>query len=318
MTAAPQRMAWRRQHALLLVVVVVVVVVVVAVLAPCAQAWTILPSTNRPRSPSSRSRVVAVPPMARRGTAKAHGALQPDPHGSSTTEGDGDMLGPVVRAHTALMQDLCPALESCRVYLPWWEDGGDSSPLLLDDGAFAAAFDESTAIKGTDVLGRPVRQLGGHGWLVPLHAGTDTVEIGWACLTFAHENPQDDDTHRAQLSCLESPLHCLAVALRMAALQQHEVRAATTRFVRFLQAVRTPLGALRTFSKLLIRRLERDPEGLNFELAQNVLVQSDQLVELLLGLPPPQEGTGSPLTGSAKAWESMADELEQEASRVIE
>ena len=45
--------------------------------------------------------------------------------------------------------------------------------------------------------------------------------------------------------------------------------------------MRQPLGALRTFVKLLERRLERDPEGLNHELAKNVLIQSDELVELL-------------------------------------
>lgn len=50
----------------------------------------------------------------------------------------------------------------------------------------------------------------------------------------------------------------------------------------FLLQVRQPLGALRTFGKLLLRRLERtDAEGLNQELTGNVLVSSDELVAVL-------------------------------------
>lgn len=46
--------------------------------------------------------------------------------------------------------------------------------------------------------------------------------------------------------------------------------------------MRAPLGALRTFGKLLLRRLEKaDAEGLNQELTANVLASSDALVEML-------------------------------------
>lgn len=44
--------------------------------------------------------------------------------------------------------------------------------------------------------------------------------------------------------------------------------------------IRSPLSALRTFGKLLARRLQRE-EGLSLELARNILTQSDRLVELI-------------------------------------
>jgi len=47
--------------------------------------------------------------------------------------------------------------------------------------------------------------------------------------------------------------------------------------------IRSPLSALRTFGKVLTRRLAREP-GMNGELARNIMVQSDQLADLLVPL----------------------------------
>lgn len=47
-----------------------------------------------------------------------------------------------------------------------------------------------------------------------------------------------------------------------------------------MQQMRSPLSALRTFGKLLNRRLQREG-GLNLELAQNIMAQSDRIAELL-------------------------------------
>jgi nitrogen-specific signal transduction histidine kinase len=47
-----------------------------------------------------------------------------------------------------------------------------------------------------------------------------------------------------------------------------------------MHQMRSPLSALRTFGKLLNRRLQREG-GLNLELAQNIMAQSDRIAELL-------------------------------------
>ena len=59
--------------------------------------------------------------------------------------------------------------------------------------------------------------------------------------------------------------------------------------------MRAPLGALRTFGKLLLRRLEKtDTEGLNQELTANVLASSDALVAVLRRHGPGGEGGEDP------------------------
>lgn len=53
--------------------------------------------------------------------------------------------------------------------------------------------------------------------------------------------------------------------------------------------MRNPLAALRTFGKLLLRRLEELPDALNRDLAADLLTQSERLVTLLLPMESPVE-----------------------------
>lgn len=136
--------------------------------------------------------------------------------------------------------------------------------------------------------------------------------MDWLVLSF------DTSTHStgADYGLLDNCITCLAAALNLASHQhQQQHKQVRSGLAPFLQAVRTPLGALRTFSKLLLRRLERDPEGLSYELAKNVLIQSDQLVELLLGVP--QEvtvgGGGGAMVNVQDGWGEEEEEAEAEA-----
>ena len=66
-----------------------------------------------------------------------------------------------------------------------------------------------------------------------------------------------------------------------------------------LLQMRSSLSALRTFAKLLLRRLGRD-EGLNLdlELARNILVQSDRLADFLDPVHPGTSTSEEPSTGA--------------------
>lgn len=121
-----------------------------------------------------------------------------------------------------------------------------------------------------------------------------------------------EDDAAAQWGALAPALECLGVALAVAGRERAAGQRAQGTFRRLLREVsrlnrrmflstlyhnhkrnnshntqpraqiRQPLGALRTFGKLLLRRLEKtDAEGLNQELTSNVLVSSDALVEVL-------------------------------------
>lgn len=131
--------------------------------------------------------------------------------------------------------------------------------------------------------------------LLPLHSreGTD-----WLVLSF---NPSAQ-SRETQYTLLDNCITCLAAALNLTSHHHQDKKQNPAPLAQFLQAVRTPLGALRTFSKLLLRRMERDREGLSYELAKNVLIQSDQLVELLLDDTSERMESGG---GGGTGWEMM-------------
>ena len=219
------------------------------------------------------------------------------------------------------MQTLCPGLQSCRVYSPVWErqrTSLDDATLLLEEADFAALLatskdpDDSSVVVATSCESIKTN-ISPSVLLLPLIA---REAVAWLVLSF------DPSTHRtkAEHSLLDNCVTCLAAALDLASRQHHENKQARAGLAPFLQAVRTPLGALRTFSKLLLRRLERDPEGLSYELAKNVLIQSDQLVELLLGVPSEVMLGGGGMVnvqdGSSSVWGE--EEAEAEAGEGLE
>ena len=301
----------------------------VPIVLPSTAAWGL--SSLLPRRPASLT--FAPPSSALAYRSPTPPVVTPRRSGQGPFETEtpptAGTLSTLIHTHTKLMKALCPGLQSCRMYSPVWERQRaslDDATLLLEEGDFAALLasgkdpNDASVVVTTSCESIPAKTSPSI-LLLPLHA---KEAMDWLVLSF------DPATHstKAEYSLLDNCITCLAAALNLASHQHHQQREnkqARAGLAPFLQAVRTPLGALRTFSKLLLRRLERDPEGLSYELAKNVLIQSDQLVELLLGVPPEVAvgggggGGGAIVKAQDGAWEEEEEEeAEAEAGGGLE
>lgn len=103
--------------------------------------------------------------------------------------------------------------------------------------------------------------------------------MAWVLLNLQQRMEKEETLHlKRLLSCLTSSLP-LALEQRSRQGIRRERKDEAS-----LGDIASPLVALRTFSKLLIRRLEKDEstDVLNLELARNILIQSERLVEILV------------------------------------
>lgn len=202
-----------------------------------------------------------------------------------------DAIPDLIRAYSSLMKSLFPELTSCRLYIPE-PNHSISSPgfeVLINEVEFGALLsrgrcreDFNVTITESCERARTMDPIPST-LLLPLQEEEQLEAEGgvWLVLAFMPESKQPP----AQYRLLDACIKCLIASLKLGSRPDPDKDPGNASLDWLLRAVRTPLGALRTFSKLLMRRLERDPEGLSLELAKNVLIQSDRLVDILMAYP---------------------------------